>query len=122
MVPLSTVMTAVAAPLMAFLQLLPSAVNVPVPLMVRLDPLLTFRAAPSKASATVSSAESSLAGSSLSVRVLVPSRIRFTSVVLLQESGAVAEDARVRLFSTRVTPVVPFFTVMLPSLQDPVTT
>ena len=122
MVPLSTVMEAVAAPLMAFLQLLPSAVSVPVPLMVSVAPLFTFRAAPSKASATAASVDSSLAGSSLSVMVLVPSRIILTSVVLLQEIGAVVEEANVRSFTTNVTPVVSFLTLMLPSLQDPVTT
>ena len=109
-----------SAPLSPFLQALPSRVRLPVPVRVRSAPDFTLMAAPSKASASAASVESSLAGSSLSVRVTLPEIYRVISVSLLQERGAVAELVSVRSYSTRVTTVVPFITVMLPSAQEPV--
>ncbi len=107
--------------MMPFLQPVALTFRVPLPRITRDEPSFALMAAPSKASATASSDESSLAGSSLSVKVTVPWISSVTSVVFLQTTGAVDEEDRVRSFKMSVTPVVPFFTTMLPSLQLPVT-
>ena len=99
----------------AFLHADPSAVRDPVPVMVRDAPDLTLMAAPSKSSL------SSLAASSLSDRTTVPWTYAVTSVSLLQDRGAVELEERDRSCRIRLTPVVPFFTLMDPSAQDPVT-
>ena len=119
--PPSTVMEAVLPPLIAFLQAEPSAFKTPVPVMVRLAPALALIAAPSKASAIVSSVLSSLAGFSASVRVFVPVTTRVTPVSLLQLRGAEVVLRSVRSLRISVTPVVPFLTVIVPSEQLPVT-
>ena len=118
--PSSTVTVLSAPPLMPFLHCEPSAISVPLPVTVRLAPDLTLIAAPSKASATASSALSSSAGSSASVRVTVPVTKRVTSLSLLQHSGEPSVLVSVRSSRISVTPVVPFLTVMLPSLHVPV--
>ena len=46
---------------------------------------------------------------------------RFTSVDLLQAIGAVAALVSVKPFSTSVTPVVPFLTLIEPSEHEPET-
>ena len=82
--------------------------------MVSLPSLLTLTAAPSKEDSASS------AMSSPSVRVLAPVSWTVTSVSLLQLNAAESVEVRVRPLRTRVTPVVPFLTVTLPSAQEPV--
>ena len=114
---LSPIMTvADSPPFMPFLHPEPSAVRVPLPVMVAVEPLFTLIAAPSKSS------EDSLAVSSASVSTLFPSICMTASAFLLTERGAVVLDVRVRPFRIMVTPVVPFLTVMLPWAHSPVTT
>ena len=107
---------------MPFLQALPSAFSVPLPIIVSDAPALTFIAAPSKASATVSSVDVSFAGSSLSVIVLSPSKMIIASAVLLIDIGADVDEVSVRLSRISTTSVVPFFTLIVPSTHSPLMT
>ena len=115
-----TVILDSAAPLTAFLQAEPSAFRMPFPVIVSDAPDFTFIAAPSNASATVSSVESSSAGFSLSVRVTVPSAYTVAEASLLTERGAPYAEVRDRSFKIRVTPVTPFLTLIVPCVQEPV--
>ena len=116
-----TMILASAPPLIPFLQSLPSAFNVPSPVITSVEPLFTLIAAPSNASAISASSEFSSAGSSRSVNVLLPSITSFTSADLAITSGAVSEAVRFRSDRIRITPSVPFFTLILPSEHSPVT-
>ena len=92
----------------------------PLPQKVTVEPLFTLTAAPSKASATVVSVEVSLAGSSLSARVEVPSKWILTVADFFTTIGAVEEEASVRSSRMSVTPLSPLLTIIAPSEQLPV--
>ena len=112
--------SAVVAPdLMPFLPLAVT-VRLPVPHRVTWEPSLHLMTAFSAASLSGDSSSLFLA---LSVRLLTePSAATMvTWVDLLQVMGAVSALVRAKPFSTSVTPVAPFFTVMEPSAQVPVT-
>ena len=105
-----------AAPLMPFLQALPSAVRDPGPLIVRDAADFTLMAAPSK-----SLSVSSVSGSSRSVRTELPTSQRAVRELPLHTRGALVEQDRVRSSITSRTPVTLPFTTMPPSAHDPVT-
>ena len=104
----ATVITASAAPLMPFFAL-PSTVSVPVPLMASAAPLLTLTAAFSSLEPSVSA----------TVLVVPAAAIRDASAVLFRVIAALSSLVSVRPFSTMVTPVTPFLTVIEPLSQSP---
>ena len=104
----STVITASDAPLMPFFTL-PQAVSVPVPLSESDAPLLTLTAAFSSFAPAVSATVFSLPAAAMSA----------ASAVLFSVMAALSAFVSVRPFSTSVTPVTPFLTVIEPSSQSP---
>ena len=88
---------------------LPSTFSVPVPLMDRLAPLLTLTAAFSSLEPAVSA----------TVLVVPAAAIRDASAVLFRVIAALSSLVSVRPFSTMVTPVTPFLTVIEPLSQSP---
>ena len=111
-----TVISAEAAPLMPFLQF-PTTFKVPSPQITAEEPVFTLITAPSK---VLFEAPVSFASSSLSVSVTVPVTKITVEVDLLRLIGEVVLQARSRSSRMSVTSVTPFFTVMLPSEQEPV--
>ncbi len=103
-----TVMTASDAPLMPFFAL-PSTVSEPEPLSESEAPLLTLTAAFSSFVSAVSA----------TVLLLPAAAMSAASEVLFSVIAALSAFVSVRPFSTSVTPVTPFLTVIEPSSQSP---
>ena len=93
---------------------LPTALRVPSPKIVSAEEDFTLIAAPSK-----SEFVASVAASSLSVSVVVPTSFKSTELEPFTTSGAVVDDESVRLSRISVTSETPFATTMLPSVELP---